>query len=196
MQVYLKQLQMMQNCYSNDQGSNESCDFRALRRGAQLVFTWCFMTTSHIAFPEIATALLLLTSFAVAGDNESHQNTILKIGRSIEALKVHYPQLKTFTVKDNVDTARLRITYDLNTHEPERHGGWTSGVPNPDADGIWFYIDIHDSDSTAQIHTQPVTQPMFLGDKRVSFLILEGKKTKSVSTAIRKILIDHGVTVK
>jgi hypothetical protein len=155
------------------------------------------MFSSHFAIPRIAGIFLLLsTSLAFPGDNELNKSTILSIGRSIEALKAQHPQVRLFTVKDNVDASRLLISYDYKTHEPKRRGGWTSGVPAPDADGIWFYIDIHEPDSTAQIHTQPVTVPMFLGDKKVTFLILEGKETKSASAAIRKILSDHGVTTK
>ncbi len=139
---------------------------------------------------------LLLSSGVFAGAQETHENAILGIGRDIEALKDRYPQLQNFSVKDNADAARLCISYEFKTHEPKRRGGWVSGVPNPDADGIWFYIDIHDPGSTRQIHTQPVTLPMFRGDKRVTFLILEGTETKSISNAIRKILGDHGVTSK
>ena len=72
--------------------------------------------------------------------------------------------------------------------------GWAGGVPNPDSDGIWFYVDLHDADSQAQIHTQPVTANLCLGKKRVSFLILEGEGTNSVAGRIHAILTAHGVT--
>jgi len=86
------------------------------------------------------------------------------------------------------------ITYAFRTHAPEKHGGWTSGVPNPDDDGIWFFIDFHEASSTAEIHTQPMTgPPMCIGAKRVSFLILEGKATSPAYGAIWKVLRAQGV---
>jgi len=91
------------------------------------------------------------------------------------------------------DLERLTITYSYSTHEPQGRPGWAGSVPNPNADGVWFYIDFHDPDSQAQIHTQPVTVPLCFGDKRVSFLILEGKKTKPVGEKIRTILEKHGI---
>lgn len=148
-------------------------------------------------YPKILCFLVvLLSSLAFSEGKDDYASTILGIAHDIEMLKEQYPQLKAFSVTDNVDLATLSITYRLNTHKPERRGGWTSGVPNPDANGIWFYIDIHDPDSTRQIHTQPATISMSLGDKRVTYLILEGAETKSVSAAIWKILSNHGVTTK
>ena len=86
----------------------------------------------------------------------------------------------------------MSITYGFKTHKAEHIGGWTSGVPNPDDDGIWFYIDLHDADSTAQIHTQPITANVLLGGMNVQLLILEGEQTKRVSGAIWKIIMAHG----
>jgi hypothetical protein len=72
--------------------------------------------------------------------------------------------------------------------------GWTSGVPNPDDDGIWFYLDFHDPDSMAQIHTQPwVGRKMCLGKKIAWLLILEGQKTKPLAREILSILEKYGV---
>jgi hypothetical protein len=66
-------------------------------------------------------------------------------------------------------------------------------VPNPNDDGVWFYIDFHDPHSTRQIHTQPMIAKYCLGDQRLSFLILEGKKSKPVGGNIWQILQQHGV---
>ena len=98
-------------------------------------------------------------------------------------------------MEENTDSERLRITYGFRTHRSERSGGWVSGVPNPDPDGIWFYIDLHDPDSTAQIHTQPFTgPPLAFDNKIVSFLILEGAETQSIRDEILSILKCHGAS--
>lgn len=114
------------------------------------------------------------------------------IARDIANLKASYPQLRDFSVTKNMNASELKVSYGYRTHKPEGRGGWTSQVPNPDEDGIWFYIDFHEVDSTAQIHTQPMTVPVCIGDKRVSFLSLEGTKTRSLGGTIHKILEKHG----
>jgi hypothetical protein len=114
------------------------------------------------------------------------------VARDIEALKPEFPQLRDFSATAHLDTRSVRIAYAFHTHAPEKRGGWTSGVPHPDDDGVWFHIDIHDPDSTLQIHSQPMTAPMCLGDKRVSFLILEGQKTDSLYGPIWSTLARQG----
>ena len=116
------------------------------------------------------------------------------IARDIEGLKGDFPQLKDFSPAQAVNAERLVITYAYHTHPPQGVGGWTSGVPNPDDDGIWFYFDFHDPDSQAQIDTQPMTQSLCLGRKRAIFLILEGSQTKPLAGSISSLLRRHGVT--
>ncbi len=111
-------------------------------------------------------------------------------------LKADYPQLKDFFPDKNVEIKNLEISYGFKTHPSTRGAGWVAAVPNPDEDGIWFYIDFHDPSSTRQIHTQPVIIPAYIGDKKVSFLILEGKKTKSIEGLIWKILEKNGIKIK
>jgi hypothetical protein len=83
------------------------------------------------------------------------------------------------------------IGYAFHTHPPQRRGGWTSGVPNPDDDGIWFHIDLHDPDSQAQIHTQPVVFTKVKLGKKIAFLLmLEGGKTKPAAGRIWEIIQD------
>jgi hypothetical protein len=102
-----------------------------------------------------------------------------------------------FSVDEHVHPDRLTIDYNFHTHRSQqRGGGWTAQVPNPDDDGVWFYINFHDPNSTAQIDTQPSQDPtaaQCFEDKRLTFLILEGKDTKSVGGAISGILKRHGV---
>ena len=139
-----------------------------------------------LAFPRPATG-------AEAVPTKEEKLAILVFARGIEALKKDYPQLADFSAAKHCQSEDLSISYDFNTHEPERRGGWTSGVPNPDPDGIWFYVDIHDPDSTRQIHTQPVVEQLCWGKKRVLLLMLEGKKTKHAGSAIRGVLLKNGV---
>ena len=147
----------------------------------------------------VITAIFLVATSAYAdGTAQSTEAKILKnVAQDIEKLKPNFPQLEDFSVRKHFDSSLKRrpvpaIVYSFHTHAPKHIGGWTSGVPNPDHDGVWFYIDLHDPNSTAQIHTQPVTMPICLGDKRVSFLSLEGAGTKSLDPAIREILRKHG----
>ena len=122
-----------------------------------------------------------------------HANIIKNIAEEIEALKNQYPQLISFKSAINVDPENLSISYEYKTHKSKHRAGWTAGVPNPDDNGIWFYIDFHSPDSQAQIHTQPVMPDLCIGEKKVAFLILEGKKTESLSELLYKILNHHGV---
>ncbi len=141
----------------------------------------------------IIVAALFQSAECFAADFD-YARAIKRIARDIAKLKESYPQLKDFSVTKNLNANQLKISYGYHTHKPEGRGGWTSGVPNPDEDGVWFYIDFHDVNSTAQIHTQPMTSPICIGSKRVSFLSLEGTQTKSVDGAIYKVLEKHGAT--
>ncbi len=115
------------------------------------------------------------------------------IAAGIERLKNRYPQLAAFSCREHCDGDRLTIDYGYRTHVPTHSGGWTAGVPNPDDDGVWFYIDFHDPASQRQIHTQPVVPRYRYRDKRVMFLILEGPRTDGISGALVQILRDNGV---
>lgn len=134
-------------------------------------------------------ATALATGSAVA-DAPDYARVMSQVARDIAVLKPGFPQLAEFKLAAQDGT---KITYAFRTHPAARSGGWTSGVPNPDNDGVWFYIDIHDADSNAQIHTQPLTADQCIGDKRVSFLILEGDGTRPLSGEIEKILRNHGI---
>ena len=122
-----------------------------------------------------------------------YQEAIKKIAAEIELLKNQYPQLRDFHTDIHADLKGLIISYAYKTHKSKHRAGWVSGVPNPDKQGIWFYIDLHSPDSKSQIHTQPMMPDWCIGEKRVSFLILEGQKTKPISEKIYQILQKHGV---
>jgi hypothetical protein len=142
------------------------------------------------AMVSLIAALLSLGS----GSAFDYRRSIEGIAHDIERLKDSYPQLKDFSVAENLKADKHRISYGYHTHKPTGRGGWTPSVPNPDEDGMWFYIDFHDRASTLQIHTQPVAVPYCVGAMRLSFLSLEGTKTKSVEGAIWNILKKHGAT--
>jgi hypothetical protein len=148
----------------------------------------------------VASVLLLLglgsyfyIACTFAYTEQEYSETIKAIARDIAGLKSEFPQLKNFSLTENIELENLSIEYEFHTHPSKHRGGWTSGVPNPDDDGIWFYIDFHEPGSKAQIHTQPVIPKMCVQDKNVSFLILEEDKTESVSNRIQSILKSHGV---
>lgn len=96
------------------------------------------------------------------------------IARDIEALGARHPQLADFRAAKHFDREHLAIDYAFHTHASTHRGGWTSGVPNPDPDGIWLYIDLHDPGSTAQIDTQPVVPMIDVLGRKLMMLLLEG----------------------
>ncbi|KAB2880831.1 hypothetical protein F9K33_03495 [bacterium] len=118
---------------------------------------------------------------------------IKKIAWEIELLKDQYPQLRDFESSVYVDANNLSISYGYKTHRAVHQSGWTSGVPNPDDDGIWLYIDFHSPKSTKQIHTQPKMPALCIGEMQVSFLILEGDATPSIAPLVRDILKNNGI---
>lgn len=138
-------------------------------------------------------SIVLVIGFSVQAADLDYPKIIQKIAEEIGKLKADYPQLKDFSADKNVEIEDLAISYGYRTHPSTSGAGWVAAVPNPDDDGIWFYIDFHDPNSTRQIHTQPVIRPAHIGDKKVSFLILEGKKTKSVGNKIWQILKSNGI---
>jgi len=144
----------------------------------------------------LAGALASLTLAFCAGVAPAHAQdrfSILKaVAIDIEKLKTEFPQLREFSAVKHLRAEPPSIGYAFRTHAPERTGGWTSGVPNPDADGIWFHIDLHDPGSKLQLHTQPVTPSLCLGESRVSFLLLEGRDTRSLYGPIWSALSKQG----
>jgi hypothetical protein len=144
----------------------------------------------------LASALASLMLISCAGVTSAHSQdrlSILKaVAEDIENLKADFPQLRDFSAIKNLHAEPPAISYMFRTHEPARTGGWTSGVPDPDADGIWFHIDLHDPDSKLELHTQPVTASLCLKESRVAFLILEGRDTRSLYGPIWSVLKKHG----
>src|SRR5439155_16106696 len=100
----------------------------------------------------VSVVLLWCSAFASGSD---YSGVLKSVARDIAALKSSYPQLRDFSATKNVNLDDFMISYQYHTHKFKGGGGWTAGVPNPDDDGVWFHIDFHDANSTAQIHTQP-----------------------------------------
>jgi hypothetical protein len=136
-------------------------------------------------------ACLLAAVCAVAAEPD-YPGALRAIANEIEALKGEYPQLRDFSASASVDATRLAIDYSFHTHRPAPTGGWTSGVPNPDDDGIWFHIDLHDPGSNAEVHTQPkVSTRTRAGGKQAYMLILEGEKTRRAESRLWAIVKRH-----
>jgi hypothetical protein len=139
------------------------------------------------------TLFAMLAAGASAGPPTGPAAILRAIAVDIEALGARHPALAAFRAGEHLDGAQVRIDYAWHTHAATQPGGWTAGVPNPDADGLWFHIDVHDPASTAQIHTQPMVERLCLGNRRVSFLVLEGDRAMPVAGELRRILERHGV---
>jgi hypothetical protein len=120
------------------------------------------------------------------------------IADAIERIRTQYPQLVEF----RANTAQMRdcsIGYEFHTHAPTKRGGWTSATPEPDPDGIWFYIGIYDPagpDATLQIHTQPFVANWWIGERKVMFLVKEGAQTKRAGEQLLQILQRNGMITK
>jgi hypothetical protein len=150
------------------------------------------MTPREIARLAACAALLLLPA-AMAADTFDYTRAITRLATGIEELKATYPQLAEFSAATALRVDPPSIGYGYHTHKPQPTGGWTSGVPHPDADGLWFHIDFHDPESKTELHTQPMVMvPMCIGQQRLTVLILEGKSTNSVKVEIWKLLRAQG----
>jgi hypothetical protein len=122
--------------------------------------------------------------------------TCKSIAGDIEKLTRQFSQLANYRAVDQKDCT---IRFKHKTHAATTRGGWSAGVPNPDADGIWFYIGIYDPngpEAQSQIHTQPVVPDWWIGSRKVMFLILEGDKTTPAAGAIMKVLERHGLVTR
>ena len=121
--------------------------------------------------------------------------TCAAIAEDIEKLGHNFRQLADF----DATTARTgcHIDYARHTHRAAQTGGWSAGVPAPDPDGIWFHIGIWDpndpAEAMSQINTQPDVPPRWIGDRKVTFLILEGNDVTPVASVITAVLRRHGL---
>jgi hypothetical protein len=125
------------------------------------------------------------------------------IASDIEALKPRFAQLsefdssaKKYFVMGGFSSCRIGYTY--HCHRSSRRGGWSTLVPNPDPDGVWFHVGLWDesdpSESMSQINTQPSIPRWHIEGQKVTYLILEGEKSTPLSGEIFQILKNHGLT--
>ncbi|UPY77209.1 MULTISPECIES: hypothetical protein [Leptospira] len=132
----------------------------------------------------------------IDSDNLSYPNILINIHKDINLLKSRYPQLADFTIS-NINLKSLQIVYEYKCHRPNHSGGWTSGDPDPD--GLWLYISLWDennpNESQRQINTQPDIPTMYIQNRRVTFLILEGTRTNSIQKSIYDILRKNGLKI-
>lgn len=134
----------------------------------------------------------------VAPDREAVAALCRQIADDIEALKPRFPSLADFRASSAIRKEDCQLGYTYRCHPSTARGGWTAGVPEPDPDGVWFYLSLWDErddrERMAQINTQPMMRPKeMLGERRVTFLALEGAKGKGVGGEIRKILAKRGM---
>src|SRR5215472_9961075 len=155
-----------------------------------------------------AIIVLLCVAFSFAGQSGTPDTApankvkiITAIGQDIAKLKAKFPQLREFSVSKDVLSERLIITYEYHTHiyqigGSSRSNPWTGSRarawPEPDDDGVWFYIDFRlgPKDPTLGWPGRP---PDCFEDKKVSFLMLEGNKTNPAKHEVEEILKRHGV---
>lgn len=143
--------------------------------------------------PGVLCAALALLGAAAPGATPKDIRVVQRMAEGIAALKHAYPQLADFDPRVHAHPNALRIDYAYHTHAPAPGAGWTAGVPHPDDDGVWFHLDLHAPDSTLQLHTQPMqARPLCLGRWRVSLLVLDGARTRSLAGALGALLRNAG----
>jgi hypothetical protein len=127
----------------------------------------------------------------------SYPNTCRQIAEDIDRIAPRYAQLANFTVSRAL-VRPCTIDYQFHTHAPQTAGGWSSAVPAPDRDGIWFYIGVWDpndpAEASSQINTQPVMPRWQIGERRVTFLVRDGDPSGRASEALHDILKRRGMT--
>jgi len=132
-----------------------------------------------------------------ASPTSDYASICKNIAADIESLKGKFPQLADFRESSAIKKPDCRISYEYRCHHATGGGGWTAGVPNPDADGVWFYIGIWDekdpTESSAQINTQPKVPNWHIGARRVTFLVLEGDKTNKLGGELVAIMKKRGL---
>ena len=88
-------------------------------------------------------------SGAAFADGHDYRSSIEGVAHDIAGLKGRFSQLQDFSLVEHVRASELKISYRYHVRAPGGRGGWTSAVPRPDDDGIWFYIDFQSSVSGA-----------------------------------------------
>jgi hypothetical protein len=153
-------------------------------------------TTGLLAIFILKDAIMGTPTFAEAAPD--YAGTIQLIAQDIVDLQRDFPQLREFSVKIHVNLTTLIIDYFYHTYQPNRRIGVRLTLPN--VDGVLFHIRFHDPESQPQIYTQPFVKPMpavgnmlCIGDKRVGFLIIEGRKTKPLAGRLLSIMKKRGV---
>jgi len=120
------------------------------------------------------------------------------IARSIERLKPRFDQLAEFSDARNV-LADGVISYDYKTHPSVVRGGWRSGWPVANSDGIALHIDIWDESDPhrSQLNDQRAeTRPYArIGAWRVTFIMSEGNAVAPVYDSVYQILLAKGLRV-
>ena len=135
-----------------------------------------------------------------ANKNKTDKNCMQiceNIAKDIELLKNQYPQLDEFSISKNLNKENCKIEYEYKCRLSTNNVGWISQVPNPDPNGLWFYISLWDendpNENFSQINTQTVIPIWYIKNKRVTYLILQGKNTKSLNIEVLKILKKYGL---
>lgn len=116
---------------------------------------------------------------------------IAAIAADLAALGTTCPRLAAFDPQTAIGPSGLDLDYTFHTHAPKRRGGWTAAVPNPDPDGIFLHVDLHDPGSTAQIHTQPIVPMRDVAGMKLMMLLLEGEAGPPCAPAIDAVLAKH-----
>ncbi|MGC4092756.1 MAG: hypothetical protein QM756_33715 [Polyangiaceae bacterium] len=87
------------------------------------------------------------------------------------------------------------ISYGYRTHPSTARGGWARATPEPDPDGVWFYVGAWDPEGPerhSQIDTQAGFSTYRFGRQHLTVLIKDCQK-QPLRGALWKVLRRHGV---
>jgi hypothetical protein len=119
------------------------------------------------------------------------------IASDIELLRARFPQLVEYRTAAAMHRDCV-IEYGWHIGRPTgRGGGWTAQVPDPERDGVWFYVGLYDPngpEANDQINSQPIMPADWrIGARKVTLLVVEGADTHGIGAAVIEVLRRHGM---
>lgn len=122
-----------------------------------------------------------------------HRETLVAIGRDLEALGERYPALAAFDARQHVHLERLSIGYQHRTRRVViERGVKRELVIQPEPEGLYLSIDFHPDVEANEARAQVFRGHYRNRDRRVSYVARPGERTGDLGEQLWTILADHG----
>jgi hypothetical protein len=122
-----------------------------------------------------------------------HRETLIAIGRELEALGERYPALEAFDAGQHVHLEQLSIGYQ---HHARRvvieRGVKRELVIQPEPEGLYLSIDFHPDVEANEARAQVFRGHYRNRDRRVSYVARPGERTGDLGERLWKIMREHG----